>query len=315
MSNPFARRLQEVYPEMLITDVQTERSAQHYIVFTVNYSLVFRFARDKAGAKALQVEARELLPAISQAVHIRIPVVMMESLEHLEPGFAFIGYKRIEGEPLWPNTLEALAGTEAEERAAAAIAGFLRELHTVRLPQDAPESEDGDDRDADNCEEPYGTGNRNDAAHLPAKRLRKRVHQELFPLMNENKQKFAEKDLAALVELTEAEPTDRTLIHGAFGPAHIIWDDENEEIAGVIGFGSTRAGDPAIDLAGVLIGYGPGFFAKVLTLYGINDELEQRSRLYACLMPLREALHGLDEGDDEILAYGLEMYAEERTGQ
>ncbi|WP_172250960.1 hypothetical protein [Saccharibacillus deserti] len=54
MTHPFARRIREMYPEMPITDVQTEHAARRYLVFTVNHRLVFQFARTEADAEALK---------------------------------------------------------------------------------------------------------------------------------------------------------------------------------------------------------------------------------------------------------------------
>lgn len=295
MSNPFAQRLQEVYPEMTIEDVQTEQAAQHYIVLGINYTLVFRFARHEDDAVRLLYEAKELLPTVSRAVRLPVPRPIYESLQELRPVLAFIGYERLTGEPLWPEILEALAGTEEEERTASAIAAFLRELHGVRLP--GLPSRDG--------------GEREPVDRLSAKRLDERIRERLFPAMNTDLQKRAEADLEALVR-AEAQ-ADSALIHGAFGPAHLLWDAQEHELSGVIGFGSARRGDPAMDLAGILSGYGRSFFEKCLTAYGADAKLDERARLYAKLLPLREALHGIEEGDPETLAYGLEGY-ESQTG-
>lgn len=292
MSNPFAQRLQEVYPEMAIEDIQTERAAQHYVVFGINYRLVFRFARDEWGANRLAYEARTLLPAVSRVANLSVPVPIYESLERLEPVNAFIGYERIDGEPLWPELVEGLSGMPEQEQTAAMIGEFLRRLHAVKLEGEAPESEDIETIE-----------------NFSGEQLRDIMRRQLFPVMSKELRIQAELDLEAWIQAEKgAKPV---LIHGAFGPAHLLWDAEHEQLAGVIGFGSARKGDPAIDLAGILSAYGRSFFEKCWTAYGGDASLADRTRLYAKLIPLREALYGVEEGDEELLAYGLDAYARE----
>lgn len=287
------QRLQDAYPQMIIADVQTERSAQHYFVFTVNHSAVFRFARDAESARSLFFEARSLLPTIAEAVGLPTPKPLYESLERLEPGYAFLGYARLGGEPLWPETLEAQAGTEAWEQAAQSVARFLRELHAAELLP----AERGWRKDAD-------------ADRLAPEELAARVREELFPRLSENAREAAARDLEELA--SESEGAGRQVwIHGALGPAHLLWDAGEASVCGVIGFGSAREDDPARDLGGLLAFYGAGFYERVMALYGGDEGVDKRARLYARLMPLQEALYGLDSGDDETLDYGLTAYERE----
>jgi len=292
MSNPFAQRLQQVYPEMAIEDIQTERAAQHYAVFGINYRFVFRFARNEWGAKRLAYEAQTLLPTVSRAANLPVPVPICESLERLEPVLAFIGYERIDGEPLWSESLERLTGTEEEERAATTIGEFLKRLHAVRLEAKPPEPDDSEEIE-----------------HLSGEQLRDVMRRRLFPVMGKELQARAEADLKAWI--AAEKESKKVLIHGAFGPAHLLWDAVDERVTGVIGFGSARMGDPAADFAGVLSGYGPLFFEKCLAAYGGDANLAERVRLYAKILLLREALYGAEEGHEESLAYGLEAYAQE----
>ncbi|OWA37413.1 hypothetical protein B9G55_04970 [Saccharibacillus sp. O16] len=292
MSNPFMQRLQDTHPEMIITDVQTEHSAQHYFVFTVNSSLVFRFARDREGAEALLLEARFLLPVVRRSVQLPIPEPVYESLDRLEPGYAFIGYKRLDGEPLWPEILETIAGTEAWEDAAQVLVRFLRQLHDVELPQ-----MEGLER-----EKREGNG-------LPLEELDKRVREELFPNLSAGARKLAACDLQALRR--GAETTGRVLIHGALGPAHLLWDAQEASVCGAVGFGCVRLGDPAIDFASLLALYGKPFYERCLSLYkdGECDQaLDDRAHRYARLLPLREALYGIDVEDEETVQMSLAFY-------
>lgn len=296
MSNPFMQRLQDAYPQMIIADVQTERSAQHYFVFTVNDSAVFRFARDAQSVRSLLFEARSLLPTIAKAVGLPTPEPLYESLERLEPGYAFLGYERLVGEPLWPEILEEQAGTEAWEQAAQSVSRFLRELHAAELPP------------AERSLREHA-----DADRLAPEELAAKVREELFPRLSTAAREAAARDLEELASESEGA-RQQALIHGALGPAHLLWDAGEASVCGVIGFGSARADDPARDLGGLLAFYGVGFYERCMALYEGDKGLDKRARLYARLMPLQEALYGLDSGDDETLNYGLTAY-EREAGQ
>lgn len=299
MTHPFAQRIQDVYPEMSIVDVQTEHAAQHYIVFTVNYRLVFRFARNQYGTKALQWEAKHLLPAVAGIAKLPVPLPELSSFDRLEPGFAFMGYERIEGEQLWPETLESLIGTDVLEQAAGSVADFLYNLHKMDLP---------DYRSFEHLDSETPT----DLRMLSVKVLYERTVGELFTHMSPQAQKRVENDFGTFAN-EESRGGWKSWIHGSFGPAHILWDAQEEAISGVIGFGSARIGDPAFDLADLLTAYGPAFFEKCLESYPGGETLIERAKFYASVLPLREALHGLEEGDDESLAYGLTAYEQETS--
>ena len=292
MTHPFAQRIQERYSEMPITDVQTEHMARRYFVFTVNYRLIFRFARTEADAEALKWEALHLLPAVTQAVQLPVPKPDLSSFERMEPGFAFMGCSRIEGEPLWPETLEPLNGTDAAERAAISLADFLHRLHTA----DLPERPGGDPADLVS-----------DLRLIGVDLLHKRAADELFERMSTQAQQRVREDFGIFAK-QEANMKRQVRIHGAFGPVHILWEAQEESVLGIVGFGSSHLGDPAFDLAALLSAYGLPFYEQVLKHYPGGQALDSRARFHASVQPLREALHGLDHEDDESLQYGLAAY-------
>ncbi|CAM3452380.1 MULTISPECIES: phosphotransferase family protein [Saccharibacillus] len=302
MTHPFARRIQDCYPEMPIVDVQTEHAAQRHIVFTVNYRLIFRFATTPKTAEALWWETEVLLPAVARAASLPVPRPERCSFERLEPGAAFMGYARIDGEPLWPETLGSLEEPDVIERAAEVIAAFLYALHTLDLPAGHERRlVAGEDEAAE----------QEDLRTLPPDKLHGRILGELFERLSPQSRQRFEQDYAAFCSGYAGKTTDRSWIHGAFGPAHLLWDAQEEEVAGVVGFGSARIGDPALDLADVLFAYGPSFFARCVNRYPGGAALAGRAVFHAGLMPLREALHGLDTDDAESLQYGLEAYERE----
>ncbi|MDO3412197.1 aminoglycoside phosphotransferase family protein [Saccharibacillus sp. CPCC 101409] len=316
MSHPFARRIQEVYPEMPIADVQSERLAQHYFVLTINQSLVFRVARDDAGAAALKRETEFLLPAVGRAVALPVPQPAYAAFERMEAGAAFMGYPRIAGEPLWPEELSAGDLAAYTDRAAEDLAEFLHGLHAIEPRTLPPEFADGDSGFAAEGQSARlassAGGDGREAVRLSVPRLYARIQTELFPLMSAAIRDRAERDFGGFLRRSAEQLPPRALIHGAMGPVHILHSGGEPGISGIVGFGSARFGDPAEDLAGILAGYGEAFFLNCLERYPGGDALEERARFHARVFPLREALYGLDGGDEDSLGFGMQAYEKEQ---
>src|SRR3954447_2133826 len=80
----------------------------------------------------------------------------------------------------------------------------------------------------------------------------------------------------ALLERIETPPSRTCLIHGDLGPEHIrvVLD----EVGGVIDWGDSCIGDPALDLAWTTLGAAPAFSDAVLAAYRPDEELVTRAR-------------------------------------
>ncbi|MBF4997448.1 phosphotransferase [Nocardia sp. BSTN01] len=109
----------------------------------------------------------------------------------------------------------------------------------------------------------------------------------------------------AALELLDAArdfPAD-TVVHGDIGPEHILVD--GGRITGVIDFGDTHLGDPAIDLAWALYGAPPEFSNAVTAMYGVTGELRSRASVWHRLGPWHEVTHGLETGSTAHIRSGL----------
>lgn len=106
---------------------------------------------------------------------------------------------------------------------------------------------------------------------------------------------------AVLDRLADA-PAD-TLVHGDLGAGHVLV--RNGAVRGVIDWGSARAGDPAKDLAWALHGTPAPFAAAVADGYAATPALRDRARDWHRVGPFYVTAHGLDTGDDALVAEGV----------
>jgi aminoglycoside 2''-phosphotransferase len=99
------------------------------------------------------------------------------------------------------------------------------------------------------------------------------------------------------------------LIHQDLNGEHILYDPAHGAISGIIDWGDTIIGDPAIDFAGLLADYGENFAAQVLAHYHgeVDASFRARMRFYCGAMPLNSILFGLATGLAKYIDEGLSV--------
>ena len=107
----------------------------------------------------------------------------------------------------------------------------------------------------------------------------------------------------ALLERAAVPPANPRVVHADLGLDHlrVIGDD----VTGVIDWGDSCVGDPAIDLAPTTVGAGSAFARAVLDAYGPDADVLTRARVWHLLGPWHEVLFGLDTGQEEYVGTGL----------
>ena len=107
---------------------------------------------------------------------------------------------------------------------------------------------------------------------------------------------------AALCDRLAAAPVT-ALVHGDLGAGHVLVD--GGAITGVIDWSDARAADPAKDLAWPLHGAPPAFAAALARAYGASRDEVARARDWQRVGPFYAVAHGLDTGDDPLVASAL----------
>jgi aminoglycoside 2''-phosphotransferase len=277
----------ESYPDLAVEDAQLNRDGQFSHILVVNGEIIFRFPRYADGVEGLAREVR-ILRHIQGRVTLPIPNPIYASRGTQAVGRAFMGYRLIPGEPLWPQTLAAIGDEGVLRRLARQLALFLKELHSI------PVEDIGVDL-------PIRDGHDEFAA------MYAEIRASLFPFMRPDARDGVRRHFEAYLDDPRLHRFEPSLRHGDFGPSNILYDPQSRAISGVIDFGFTGLGDPAQDVAAVSW-YGEPFLQRILRAYPQTESMLERARFYRGTYALEEALHGLRSGDRGAFERGMVSY-------
>ncbi len=252
----------------------------------MNDAFIFRFPKRRAVEPQYQIE-RRLLPALAGALPLPVPdVAFFWPGSTVYPGL-FIGHRRIGGTQLAAEHLtpDRAAGLAQQ------LGQFLSALHRFPIDQAAQ------------LGVPAGDWLE---WHRRYQKQYQQIQSGVLPLLDQQAQARIGRDWQ--VFLNDDARFATTLIHHDLNGEHILYDPERGTITGIIDWGDTAIGDPAIDFAGLLADYGEEFTERVLSYYQgeIDDSIRRRVRFYQRAMPINTVLFGLDTGQAQYVQQGLE---------
>jgi aminoglycoside phosphotransferase (APT) family kinase protein len=137
------------------------------------------------------------------------------------------------------------------------------------------------------------------SAYAAGQQIRDRLEALVLPILPTHLQPRGQALLARLGDLA----TDPCPVHGDLGLDHIRVTGES--VTGVIDWGDSCVGDPALDLSATVLNAGPGFAGGVKETYRPTSELLKRAGDWHKLSPWHEVLFGLDTRDDRLVESGL----------
>jgi aminoglycoside 2''-phosphotransferase len=244
-------------------------------VVIVNDDLVFRFARAPWGEEGLAAEAA-LLDVVRSRLAVPVP-----RLELHAPGVS--SHRLLRGEPL---TREWLYRMPPRRRVAllAGVGAFLRDLHRIPATELAGVGDSESGRTRDDWRAMYH-----------------RIEEVLFPLLFRHQRAAVREHFTPVLDERLSMDVEPALIHGDLAPYHILARADGSGLAGVIDFGTAGRGDPATDLATLLVHYGAGLLDDLRATYPIDDATWERARFRAGGLELEWALTGLDRNDPSML--------------
>lgn len=237
--------------------------------FDVGGDRILRVARNAEIAAAHRREER-LLPELARHVDFAVPVPT--AVGEFD-GHTYMLYPRLPGRAIG-------AGDRVGE-----VAGMLRRLHAFPAERAA---------ELLGCE----AGGWHDDY-----RLQDRVwlHRDVLPRL--------EPELRAAVGKAFDEALDSlrgftpVLVHRDLGTEHILCDDGGTP-TGVIDFETATLGDPAIDFVGLWATFGADVTRELIADYGLPVS-EERLRFYLWMGAAHAIRHGVEEGDEAIVADGI----------
>lgn len=253
--------------------VSVIESGQHSRVFDFTTHIA-RVGRHHPSGDALERESK-MLSIIGPLLPVPTPRTEIYRIADT----IVVVHEKLAGEPLMSlNTLSE----DQRGNIAAQLGSFLKTMHTIPIERIG-------DLDLQSTDHQYWTIWLAD------------VRNRIYPFLDRIGADRFDTQAVAFLESWSNAPGQ--LIHGDFGCGNILI--ENGKISGIIDFGGTSIGDPAVDIAGLLASYGEAFVDIVARTYPEADCLRHRSAFYRPAFAAMEALHGIDHDDAIALEAGL----------
>lgn len=284
-----AGRIMEVFPELKIDKYERNTFGQNNEVVIINDQFVFRFPKYEEGIRNLEREL-SLLKILNEKITATIPSPIFTSLDDKLAGKVFAGYRMLDGNPMWKNDMKGVHA-QGLKKLASQLVAFLNELHTIPI---------------ETLHTVIQQEEKNPLTEIET--LYTRLQNKVFRYMSQSSKESVSFAFESFIKKEISRKTRPSLIHGDFGASNILWKAENSEITGVIDFGATRLGDPAYDFAGLLSSYGEEFFEMCIGLYPGGDEIKERVIFYRSTFALQEALHGIENNDEQAFKNGISPY-------
>ena len=284
--NPRLNWLEDTIPDLAIKSAQVNELGMNNIVIEVNNDLIFRFPRYEQGIEQLRRETN-LLERLAGQLPLPIPQPKYINLTNV-PEKSFCGYQKLPGEPLWGEDIPVCQ--DIRRRLAGQLGIFLSTLHSMPAEDFLSNS-----------------NSRGHFAHWQW--FYAQVRDKLFHYMRPEARNQVSMHFEDYLTAKNFSFED-VLIHGDFGPTNILWDRERGSISGIIDFGSAGPGDPAGDIASLMgnRGYDMNFLHIIGDFYPGADRLLERAKFYIGTFALQDALHGLENGDEQAFADGMAQY-------
>jgi len=269
MRESYQQRIHEQFPEVAYKRAELITKGWDCDVLWLDRTWVFRFPNR---ATRLAPFGAELAFLAEVARHLPLPV---PNYQYVAEDGSFAGYRAIPGTELTPEAM-ALFDRQTKRAYAADLGRFITALH--QLPSQsvaaAGFSVNPDD-------EWFGAEN--------ARRLARQVRREVFPILAPDLQKWIDKKFDAYCSLSfDFEPA---VSHMDLVSDHLFHDSSQQRMTGIIDFGDTSVGDPALDFSG-LWAFGAEFVDLVLQDYHrpIDRDFRRRAFLQHCLDDVRNML-------------------------
>ncbi len=268
----YEQRIRDTFPELSIETISLNDEGLNDNILIVNQELIFCFPKHEHALNRIDTEIK-VIELIKSSVTLEVPNIFYKNSE-------VIAYFMIAGVTLRRDILLGL-DEKTIQFVAEQLATFLKQLHLIPidiLSSDIP------------------------IANVPSKYedwvdLYKRIESEVFPYLMLHTREWAKNHFESFLDTKSNFEYEPKLIHGDLGPYHILFDRQKNCINGVIDFGSSGLGDPAVDIATVIHTYGESFLSRFENIYPELSSYLKRARFYAETFELQWALSGINSKD------------------
>lgn len=258
------------FPALEFRDVRIVEDGWDSLVLELDGEWILRFPRRPEVEQRVEREIA-LLPALAATLPVEVPHFELVTRN----GVVCVGYRKLAGSP---------ASWGLGERTGEDLGTFLSALH--RFPVERARAIGVPCSEAAAWREEFG-------------RLCDEFRRRVCPLIPDERER-AETVFARIPDL-DFTPV---LLHADLGPDHVLCRDGR--VVGVIDWSDARVGDAALDLAWCLNGTPPEAADAVARTYGADADARARSLFYYRLGPWHEVLYGLETGQEQFVASGVE---------
>ncbi|MGV3465467.1 MAG: phosphotransferase [Heyndrickxia sp.] len=266
--------IEEQFPQLKPVRARVIGEGFDNTVFQVNDEYIFRFPRREVAALLLETEIT-ILPKLVDKLPIPIPNPIFKGVAGVRYPWPFTGY------PIVSGTTPGLLPTPQRMKSVEKLALFLKTLHCFPV------------KDAVQLKVPYDELNRLD---IKSRR----------PKLMENLQKAAdlgmytaEKELVHFIDSLSLDiiSTELALVHGDLHPRNMLVDKKGK-VSGIIDWGDTHLGNPAIDLSIVYTFIPPEGRGLFYNIYGeVNKQTENLAKFKAIYTTTLLLLYAHDNSD------------------
>jgi aminoglycoside phosphotransferase (APT) family kinase protein len=253
-------------------------------VFQVNSQYIFRFPRKELAVSLLQTENR-LLPLLVNKLPIQIPYPIFFGEPTEAYKWPFTGYLQVSGQA--PGVMVG----EVRDKSATRLADFFKKLHQFPIEK-AKE------------------------LNIPHDRFERMNLKRRIPMLIENLKKAADLQLLPDAEAAfnwvqslgdfQIGDAPLTLVHGDCHIRNILVNEEGV-ISGIIDWGDTHLGNPAIDLSLAFSFLTPSGREVFFQTYGNVEEITKlAAKFFALYVSVILLLYGNDLRDDQLVANAKE---------
>jgi len=276
----YSKSIAAACPKLTISTGIFYRAGQNNDLLLVNDELLFRFPKYADGVAALRRE-QAILDAVGPHLPTETPHYIFQAPIDATVGRAFVGYRKLAGEALWPEKFARIEDDRAIDRLAVDLATFLQALHAI-----PPQAIDYPLKPAETQE--------------AWSKIFARIRRVVYPHLNARARDWTEGQFVPYLENADSFAFTNVLRHGDFGASNILYSEGARRIMGVVDFGHAGVGDPAVDFAGLCVCYGEKFLQRCALVYPGIDRCWERIRFYAeCAFLLEDALFCTENDTDE----------------
>ena len=266
------QRAHAIMPDLEIEQFERNQEGLINDVVIVNQEFVFRFAKSEEYAKLLNIEMK-ILDLVRPRLGISVPTPVYRSSD-------CIVYRLLSGQPLSRKTVLEF-DQSTQNHIAEQLGRVLYRLHTTEISK---------------------VGWELPSTRAPVKRrnwldIQERVKDKAYPLLQAYQIQWVEDLFNSVLENPESSEYEPALIHGDLASYHILFDDQERKITGVIDFGMAGMGDAVSDIGSLINIYGETFVKRMHKSYPNLEKNLPRARFYAQLLELEWVLLGIETGE------------------